>query len=274
MTTLTKSQAVNILNRLEPEFRRIASVAKERQATAEVSMKSDTGDRLADIVTDVDTAIQTAVVDLIAKTPLVQCQFRGEEDTPGLERFAKESDYILSLDPVNGTANYADGSPHYNFIVGLAVRGHPHYTFCYYPATGTWIRIVGRQITQSGEFLMVRTPDRNDRRVVYSAKSSVDRLLFVTDLLDNFDLTPKRAADILPNIGSSGMFLGGAVQGFWNGVPSAHDGFWVYHYALARRWDVYVFESDGQPAECLDIRKVEQRPGGLRLQQAFLVLRP
>jgi myo-inositol-1(or 4)-monophosphatase len=102
-----------------------------RQGSARVSEKavapglwdSPEMDRAKSAVTEVDLEVQERILDEIARAwPGHAVRF--EEDVPpeSAARFPADGPYVWLIDPLDGTRNYADGSPHFGTILGVAKR--------------------------------------------------------------------------------------------------------------------------------------------------------
>jgi myo-inositol-1(or 4)-monophosphatase len=102
-----------------------------RQATARATEKPVTPglwdsaemDRAKAAVTEVDLEVQARILDEIARAwPGHSVRF--EEDVPpeSAARFPAGGPYVWLIDPLDGTRNYADGSPHFGTILGVARR--------------------------------------------------------------------------------------------------------------------------------------------------------
>ena len=74
----------------------------------------------ADVVTDVDIAIERDLRDLLTHE-FPETGFLGEEtgESPGA------SDYIWTVDPIDGTANFVRGIPHFATTIALLHNGAP-----------------------------------------------------------------------------------------------------------------------------------------------------
>ena len=102
-----------------------------RQSTVVVSEKavprglweSADVDRAKSAVTAVDLESQEKILDEIARTwPGHSVLFEEEAPPEPAARFPPDGPYVWLVDPLDGTRNYADGSPHYGAILGVARR--------------------------------------------------------------------------------------------------------------------------------------------------------
>lgn len=76
------------------------------------------------VLTVLDCALQDLILTAVLKNfPGIRCI--AEEDTPLRRRFARSgSEYILILDPIDGTIHFQRGDAPYHICVGLARGGH------------------------------------------------------------------------------------------------------------------------------------------------------
>lgn len=75
-------------------------------------------------LTDADLSIENLFeVFLLSAYPDIS--FRGEEveESRNASYFAADADVLVTCDPINGTLNYANGSPHFEVIVTVFVKG-------------------------------------------------------------------------------------------------------------------------------------------------------
>jgi 3'(2'), 5'-bisphosphate nucleotidase len=78
--------------------------------------------------------------------PVVRrCRIEAEESTGDLGRFAKQSEWVLGIDPIDGTRGYRDRIGN-DYAVMLHARTHAtiHYSLVYLPeetAEGTWLEV-------------------------------------------------------------------------------------------------------------------------------------
>ena len=97
-----------------------AYVLERIKSPMEIESKSDRPGR--DLVTDVDRNSQTIIYDII-RDQFPEHQFLGEEDQA--EDVDPAADLVWAIDPVDGTANYVNGSMMHAVSVALMNRGHP-----------------------------------------------------------------------------------------------------------------------------------------------------
>ena len=90
--------------------------------TSIAEIESKTGRPGRDLVTDVDRNSQVIISDIISKH-FPEHQFLGEEDQT--EEVDPASDLVWAVDPIDGTANYVNGSMTHAVSVALMHRGLP-----------------------------------------------------------------------------------------------------------------------------------------------------
>jgi 3'(2'), 5'-bisphosphate nucleotidase len=110
------------------------------------------GNTFTDALTLADLTVQElAVAALRDKVPIsMQCRIEAEEETGDLERFADESEYVISLDPIDGTRQYRDRTGDgWCVMLHVRTRDTVHYSLVFVPQAGpngTWVEAVGDQI--------------------------------------------------------------------------------------------------------------------------------
>lgn len=87
-------------------------------------------DNPRDILTSVDTAVNTYLIDEVAKT-FPEHSIYSEEES-GMER---NSRYQWAIDPIDGSANFSRGIPHFAVCLGLLEDGAPIAGAIYNPVT-------------------------------------------------------------------------------------------------------------------------------------------
>jgi fructose-1,6-bisphosphatase/inositol monophosphatase family enzyme len=140
--------------------------------------KADADNPFAAALTDADLSIQTLVEVAVLGT-LPQLRFYGEEEaasynTPYFRSRAlgPPGDYLLLLDPIDGTRFYLDGHPNYHLIVSIADADDYAAVVAIEPSQGTYryaLRGAGAYAGSLGQPLTAAVPFRltSPRRVVY-----------------------------------------------------------------------------------------------------------
>ncbi len=90
--------------------------------TSPMEIESKTGRPGRDLVTDVDRNSQIIIADIISQR-FPEHQFLGEEDQT--EEVDPATDLVWAVDPIDGTANYVNGSMMHAVSVALMHRGSP-----------------------------------------------------------------------------------------------------------------------------------------------------
>lgn len=150
-----------------------AIACRLRQHNIALEGKSS-GNKFTDALTLADLTVQElAVAALRDRVPLArQCRIEAEEETGDLAIFSQESEYVIALDPIDGTKQFRDKTGD-GWCVMLHVRTREtvHYSLVFVPQMGphgTWVEAVGDQI-----FVGEDDPTRPAREVL-DAMSPVD----------------------------------------------------------------------------------------------------
>lgn len=127
MTQITMSQPFD--DDLLQQFEAVAVEAASKagayvldRITSIREIESKSGRPGRDLVTDVDRNSQVLIYDII-KDKFPDHQFLGEEDQD--EDIDPAEDLVWAIDPIDGTANYVNGSMLHAVSVGLMHRGVP-----------------------------------------------------------------------------------------------------------------------------------------------------
>src|SRR4030095_6511580 len=77
--------------------------------------------------------------------PVRQCRIEAEEGTGDLGRFAKQGEWVLGIDPIDGTRGYRDRiGTEYAVMLHARTRETIHYSLVFLPeesAEGTWLEV-------------------------------------------------------------------------------------------------------------------------------------
>jgi len=133
------------------------------------------GSANTDALTLADLTIQELIVAALrdADPVLRTCRIEAEEGTGDLARFARESDLVLSIDPIDGTKQYRDRTGNgYAVMLHLRNRQTVLYSLVFVPECGpqgTWVEVHDSRILTG--------PDDSSRpaRQVLDALRPVDR---------------------------------------------------------------------------------------------------
>ena len=100
-----------------------------------------------DALTLADLAVQEILVAALRDMgPIVRrCRIEAEESSGDLGRFAEQSEWVLAIDPIDGTREYRDRTGN-RYAVMLHLRNQEtiHYSLVYLPeegAEGTWLEV-------------------------------------------------------------------------------------------------------------------------------------
>src|SRR5580658_7928137 len=110
------------------------------------------GSANTDALTLADLTIQELIVAALrdADPVLRACRIEAEEGTGDLARFARESDLVLSIDPIDGTKQYRDHTGNgYSVMLHLRNRETVLYSLVFVPESGphgTWVEARDGQV--------------------------------------------------------------------------------------------------------------------------------
>ncbi len=110
------------------------------------------GNANTDALTLADLTVQELLVGALRDSDPVfrQCRLECEETTGDLARFATESQYVISIDPIDGTKQYRDRTGNgYCVMLHLRTRETVYYSLVLIPELGeygTWVEVHGSRI--------------------------------------------------------------------------------------------------------------------------------
>jgi 3'(2'), 5'-bisphosphate nucleotidase len=137
---------------LPPVMRWAGSVAR-RMRNFNVALEGKhSGSSNTDALTLADLMVQELLVGALRDgDPLFrQCRIEAEESTGDLARFAKDSEYTLAVDPIDGTKQYRDKTGNgYSIILTLRSPQTVHFTLVFVPESGpfgSWVQVAGQRI--------------------------------------------------------------------------------------------------------------------------------
>jgi 3'(2'), 5'-bisphosphate nucleotidase len=128
-----------------------AIAKKLRQFDVSLEGKSS-GSSNTDALTLADLTVQElAIAALRDRAPeLLACRIEAEEENGDLSAFASESEYVITLDPIDGTKYFRDRTgDQWCVILMLRTRDTVHYSLIFVPEdgeTGTWVEACGDRI--------------------------------------------------------------------------------------------------------------------------------
>jgi 3'(2'), 5'-bisphosphate nucleotidase len=142
----------SLTTHLPPVMRWAGSVAR-RMRNFNVALEGKhSGSSNTDALTLADLTVQELLVGALRDgDPLFRkCRIEAEETTGDLARFAKQSDYTLALDPIDGTKQYRDQTGNgYAIILTLRSPQTVHFSLVLVPESGpsgSWVQVAGDRI--------------------------------------------------------------------------------------------------------------------------------
>jgi hypothetical protein len=231
------------VQKFESDFIKAGELAVELRESMIASQKQDTGFAEADIVTSADLAVQEYVLKRLADSPLVTCELIAEEDTPSVNLFANHSNYVLSIDPIDGTKIFADGNKMFSIVITITDKKEPIYTFCYYPEVKWGIKIVNDQLEYLGTKPEIKTLDIPVKTIGYwnrpgkQGPHKVDPKLSKELEKQGYSFVGKD--EISDETGIKSQFLLGKISGIFLEHDSAVDCLTEYHFAKANKFKIF-----------------------------------
>lgn len=245
---------VEILKSLEPVFIEAAQLAYKMQKGVKYHDKYNTGNPLADIVTEADLAVQEFLLKEIIKTDLVNCHLLAEENTPLAKKFNEQGKYYLGIDPIDGTATYAKGGKCFSTIISLHDGKNILYMFGYYPVLNWQYRVANNKYSESGEkpdFGL--SPEMKNTIVYWSGNPEKNIPKEIYDELKNKGIGFKKVLNIDNDVDSITMLALNKIAGTYNENPNVYDGIAEFSIASAKGLKIY----SGDNFDLLNIKKRE-----------------
>src|SRR5258705_10028707 len=128
-------------------FRWAGALARQLRRHDIALTGKNSGYASTDALTLTDLAVQEILVAALRDMgPIVRgCRIEAEESTGDLGRFAKQSEWVLGIDPIDGTRGYRDRVGNdYAVMLHARTRETIHYSLVYLPeesADGTWLEV-------------------------------------------------------------------------------------------------------------------------------------
>lgn len=155
------------------------------------------GNAWTSVLTDADMGVQH-YIEAVVLAELGHCGFYGEEAEHSFNTkyFPRQFDYMLSLDPINGTRLYRDGTANFDIILSLSRGGELLASMCYLPAFRVFYGAdrYNEAFLASAQTMNVREPitlnNRSMSLAVYQGQAFSARLpaeVEVFDLLKDYD---------------------------------------------------------------------------------------
>lgn len=150
---IDREQLIAALAREMPAVLRWAgAVAKQLRGHDIALGGKHSGFASTDALTLADLSVQELLVAALRDAdPLFRrCRIEAEEVTGDLGRFAKESEYVIALDPIDGTKQYRDHTGDgWSVMLHLRTAAEVLYSLVYAPSageSGRWVEVRGDRI--------------------------------------------------------------------------------------------------------------------------------
>jgi 3'(2'), 5'-bisphosphate nucleotidase len=147
------TELTDALSRECPDILRWCGAIATRLRQFDVSIEGkSSGSSNTDALTLADLTVQELAVAAIRdRAPeLRACRIEAEEETGDLGAFAEESEFVISLDPIDGTKYYRDRTgDQWAVMLHMRTRDTVHYSLVFVPEdgqTGTWVEAAGDRI--------------------------------------------------------------------------------------------------------------------------------
>ena len=139
-------EIITALSTYAPDIIRWGGAVATRLRQFNISLEGkSSGSSNTDALTLADLTVQELVVAALRdRAPILRtCRIEAEEVTGDLDAFASESEYVISLDPIDGTKYYRDKTgDQWAVMLHLRSRETVHYSLVLVPEdkqTGTWV---------------------------------------------------------------------------------------------------------------------------------------
>jgi fructose-1,6-bisphosphatase/inositol monophosphatase family enzyme len=234
-------QELDLIQKFEPVFIEAANLAASLKQSAVANQKLSSGVADIDIVTNADMEVQEFILKKLAESSLSKCEIVAEENTPSKGLFSKDSNLVITLDPIDGTMLYTQGKTTYSLIVTLHDKKRPLYTFDYYPELNWGIKILNDKYEFIGnlpKFENFRFP----KAITYSAYGSNNPEKNIPELFREFTQKGYTFVDkksLNTGVGATGQFILGIVDGIYMENGSAVDCLAGLHFAIANNFEIY-----------------------------------
>lgn len=232
---------LDLIQTFEDIFIEAGKLAMELRDKAEASNKFNSGASEVDIVTTSDLAVQDFILSKLAKSPLNKLELVAEEDTPSIHLFADHADLVLTLDPIDGTSNYASGKKTYSVVVSIHNKTRPIYTFDYWPEIDWGVKIVNDNHELIGKipnFDIKKFP----RTIAYNSYFGFNPKKQIPDVYEKLTNEGYKFIDkkkINTDFGGTAMFILGINDGYCSMNGSPVDCMVAMHYGLANGYKIY-----------------------------------
>jgi len=247
---------IKILESLEPVFVKAGELACEMQKTAKQYSKFNSGNPLADIVTEADLAVQELLLDAMSKTELVNCKLMGEEKTPLTEKFTGTENFYISIDPIDGTKIYAAGGKCFSQIISFHDGEKFLYMYVRYPRWDWTLKIINGVCQISGATPDFNLPAEAKKSIVYWTKNPEQELpKDVVNDLKGRGLQFTKMSELGDDVSSIIMLSTNQIAGVCDVDPNVYDGLTEYNIGLSKGLKIL---SSG-----MNLSRIEKRETGL-----------
>jgi len=259
---------IETLQNLEPVFIEAAQMALKMQKNVSYHDKTNTGNFLADIVTEADLAVQEFLLQELSKTELVDCHLLAEENTPSVNKFKGKNKYYLSIDPIDGTAVYSKGGEYFSTIICLHDGVNILYVFNYFPVFDFFHKIVKGEYSTSGKMPDFSLPPEIKKTIVYWFGNPEKNIPELYNELKNKGFVFSNVLDISKYIDVTTMFTQNKVAGVYHENMNVYDGIVDLGIASAKGLKIY----SGGPNGKFDLTDIKKREIGLYYPGYYLAL--
>lgn len=234
---------IDLIQTFEKDFIEAGKLAVKLRKDAIVKDKFNSGIKDIDIVTSSDLAVQEFILKKLGSSELKNCEIVAEENTPSKSLFAKSSNLVVTVDPIDGTMAYATGGKFYSVIVTLHDKKRPIYTFDYFPEINWGVKIVNDKIEYIGEQFNTSKMTIPPKTIAYASlegknhpKEAIPELY---EELISKGYVFRTKKNLGYNLGATISFLLGLADGFYYEDGSAVDCLAGLHFALANNYTIY-----------------------------------
>src|SRR3989338_400798 len=234
---MTEKNYIDYLVSLEPAFDRGSKLALAMQKDVVVHKNLNTGIAEVDIVTESDIMVQESVLAEVLNTSLAGCRLFAEESTPSVSKFKGTNGYLLTLDPIDGTAIYVRGGSLFSIIVTLFHGNRIIYSYFNYPAVGWSRRMTAKGIVDFGTLPQLPLLSNIDgpRTIAYTIGNPKEAAPEIYNELISKGYVFRQRSELVQNAGSSILFYLKKVAGYYIDHPQIYDGLGVYQFAQVQK---------------------------------------
>lgn len=151
--TVAVEEVAEELSAHMPEVLRWAGAIARQLRKFNIGLSGKTsGSAETDALTLADLTVQELVISALRdRSPLFrECRIEAEESNGDLDRFSKNSELTIAIDPIDGTKQYRDHTGDgYAVMLHLRDRQTLHYSLVFVPESGehgTWCEAIGSRV--------------------------------------------------------------------------------------------------------------------------------